>query len=78
MLVFAACINVETTIFSVYYKEALGSLLLLAAIARPRFLVYIMKISVLTVAACINGETAIFNVDHKKALRSPLLHASMV
>ena len=40
---FAACINGEISIFGSYYKEALGSPLLYATMARSRFSVYIIE-----------------------------------
>ena len=43
MLVFAACIYGETTIFGKYYKDALRSLSLHVSTARLRVSVYIIK-----------------------------------
>ena len=43
MLAVAGSVNGETAVFNLYYKEARGSPLLHATMARPQFLVYIIK-----------------------------------
>ena len=75
MLTVAACINAETVIFGINYKEALSSLFLHAPTVILQFSVYIRK---KLVARCccmdrINGETAIVGTCYKEALCSSLL-----
>ena len=58
----ATCINGETAIFGIYYKEALCSPLKHISTARPRFSVYIIK--KLSARRCnmYQRETAIFGI----------------